>query len=201
MTLLNTELNFQLRTLPKPGQQHCGDQCRYWINGSTVTFAVADGLGHGPKAEEAAVEAVTFVGTALDLPIAEIFKRTDRAIRSTRGAALGIGVIDFEKAILSYGCVGNIHAVLIGSHIKIFPATPGIVGCGDYVRFVEDAALEDGVILIVNTDGINNLTSHPPMLDKVWQLPGRLADEIIENWRRHNDDAGLLVYRHDEASS
>ena len=45
--------------LPKPGEQVCGDAWAAAEEGSRLLFLVADGLGHGPQAAEAARAAST----------------------------------------------------------------------------------------------------------------------------------------------
>jgi len=46
---------------PAVGQQFCGDQIGYWWHGGRLTLAVADGLGHGPEAHQAAVAAMNLI--------------------------------------------------------------------------------------------------------------------------------------------
>ncbi len=45
-------------SVPKPGEEVCGDSWAASAGSDETTLMVADGLGHGPDAAEASVEAV-----------------------------------------------------------------------------------------------------------------------------------------------
>jgi anti-sigma regulatory factor (Ser/Thr protein kinase) len=77
-------------SLPKPGEVVCGDRWAVaWFPDRTLIL-VADGLGHGPGAAEAAMEAVqTFHERAALTPVA-IVESIHAALRSTRGAAVAV---------------------------------------------------------------------------------------------------------------
>jgi len=91
---------------------HCGDQAGHWQTGPKTTLCVADGIGHGEDAERAARAAMDYVAEHLEDPLPALFAGCDRAIRHTRGVAMGVAVIDKEAGTLTYAGVGNTRALI-----------------------------------------------------------------------------------------
>jgi len=79
---------------PFEGGKHCGDQFGHWQKDNPAILCIADGLGHGKHAEKAAKAALTYVAAHRSESLPEIFFGCNRAIRDTRGVAMGIAVID-----------------------------------------------------------------------------------------------------------
>jgi anti-sigma regulatory factor (Ser/Thr protein kinase) len=102
-------------SLPKPGEVVCGDRWAVaWFPERTLIL-VADGLGHGPGAAEAAMEAVrTFHERATLTPVA-IAESIHAALRSTRGAALAVTEIAPSQEAIRFAGLGNISGVVLSS--------------------------------------------------------------------------------------
>ncbi len=190
---------------PLRGEKHCGDQLGHWQNGDQIILCIADGLGHGKHAENAAKAAMTYVASHRAEPLAEIFSGCNREIRDTRGVAMGIAVIDKKARTLTYAGIGNTRAVILRSADSQEAARKslylrndfGIVGSG-YRRLVpETVPFAPGDLMVIYTDGVQELidfTGYEALLYKDIQ---RLAEKIIEDWGRSSDDAAVLVYAGD----
>src|SRR5215469_8573752 len=99
-------------SIAQHGESVCGDGWLFKTNHGTAWLMVADGLGHGVFAAEAAREAERVLSeTTSDSP-AVIMADVHGALRKTRGAAAAITVIDQQKGRLSFAGLGNISAVL-----------------------------------------------------------------------------------------
>ncbi len=178
---------------------HCGDQCSYWRDGSTITLCLVDGLGHGPHAETAAKAAIAYVGNHVSESPADIFAGCNAALRSTRGAVMGIAVIDQAANALTYAGVGNIGIRIVGEGAGHVTSDNGIVG-GGYRRISPQTVLmEPGHLVIMFTDGITEKFDisgyHGSVLSDVHQL----ADRIVEDWGRETDDNGVLILRYESS--
>ena len=78
-------------SIPLAGEEVCGDSWAIDDADGRAVVLVADGLGHGPQAAEAAREAVRVFRETAPLGPAEVIRMAHAALRSTRGAALAVG--------------------------------------------------------------------------------------------------------------
>ena len=177
------------------GNRHCGDQGGCWQNDGKTTLCMIDGLGHGEHAEIAAKAALDYVARHRSEPLRDIFAGCDSAIRHTRGTAMGIAVVDEDAGKLTYAGVGNTRAMIVGKKTVRLRSSQGIVGGGYRTLSSETVPLEAGDLVVMFTDGL------PEALDVSgydgalrMDLP-RLAQKILQDWRRKTDDAMVLVSR------
>ncbi len=92
-------------------------------------YIVADGLGHGPLAAEAAAR--RFASSILLLPIRarSDSERDSRRSSKTRGAAVSVAEILHEKQVLNYAGAGNIVAAICsGGKTRSLVSMNGTVG-------------------------------------------------------------------------
>jgi anti-sigma regulatory factor (Ser/Thr protein kinase) len=79
---------FSAISVPAPGEIECGDAWHVQRRGNRVRVLVADGLGHGPLAANAALEAIrVFNESSFESPL-EYLKTAHLALRPSRGAAI-----------------------------------------------------------------------------------------------------------------
>ncbi len=101
--------------LPYPGERFCGDAwSSYSAEGRTLTL-LADGLGHGWEAAEAAKEAVATFQQRAELAPGQILQYVHDALRKTRGAVAAIAEIRPKEQILIFAGVGNIYCSLFSA--------------------------------------------------------------------------------------
>jgi len=173
----------------------CGDQYANWEIEEKSILCIVDGLGHGPDAETAAKAAVAYVGDHLSDSLSEIFKGCDAALRSTRGAVMGIAVIDENAKTLTYAGIGNTEIRIIGRKGGGLASDRGIVGGGYRSLNPQTLPLADGQTVLMFTDGIDrgiDISGYDASL--VSNLPD-LAKKIIEDWGQETDDRAVLIYR------
>lgn len=174
---------------------YCGDECGYWEGGTKTTLCIIDGLGHGEDAEMAAKAAVNYIACHRSESLQEIFTGCDMALRKTRGAAIGIAVIDEGNDELTYAGIGNTRViVVVNSKNFRLDSDYGIVGGGFKKLTPETLAIGKGAMVIMFTDGVEELVD----LSRYDLLAGdvhRLAEMIHGDWRIKRDDAAVMVYR------
>jgi hypothetical protein len=173
---------------------YCGDECGYWEEGTKTALCIIDGLGHGKDAEIAAKVAVNYIACHLSESLQDLFTGCDRELHGTRGAAMGIAVIDEEKGELTYAGIGNTRAIVVNSKNFRLGSDYGIVGCGFKKLTPETVAIGKGALVIMFTDGVEELVD----LSRYDLLAGdvhELAEMILGDWRIERDDAAVMVYR------
>jgi len=173
----------------------CGDECGFWQNGSKTVLCMADGLGHGEHAHTAAKAAVEYVAEHYSEPLLDIFSGCDKAIRHTRGVAMGICLIEEDKQSLTFAGISNTRAMIFGEKSRNMTSHYGIVG-GGYRRLVlETVPLLPGYLVVLFTDGLPEIINLTKYDEELLQDVNRLAQRILNDWRTGADDAAVLGYR------
>lgn len=157
-----------------------------------------DGLGHGKGAEQAALAALDFLEGHHHGPLLEVFATCDKALRDTRGVAMGIAVADPAAWTLTYAGIGNTRAMVVGEETTRLTCHYGIVGGGYRKLKTETVPLTPGDLVIMYTDGIEELIDLSDYDETLCAEVGRLAERILEDWRRETDDAAVLLFRNEE---
>lgn len=159
-------------------------------------ICIADGLGHGKHAEAAAHAAIEYVERHNTQPLPDIFAGCDARLRSTRGVAMGIAVIEDATGELTYAAVGNTRALVTGIKAIRLPASPGIVGGGYRSLSRDTAVVRHGDLVILSTDGLQEYIEISRYDAALRTNVERLAERIIHDWRHDADDAAVLVFRY-----
>ncbi len=190
-------VNVGIATRPLAGQTVCGDDGAYWVGDERIVLTLADGLGHGPEAARASRAAVEAIGSGLHLGCAELFTRCDAALRSTRGAAQVVAIIERASGRGTIASVGNMRVQLLHDHSHSwFASTRGIVGAGYQNLDVQTVVLVSGDILIVYSDGLDE-QSVPYGFCSSPDVPAAgQARMILDSMAHGRDDASVLVYHH-----
>lgn len=183
-------------SLPKPGQEVCGDAWAAAERDGRTVVLVADGLGHGPDAAAASREAVRAFGSAPGSDPVELLERVHGALRSTRGAAAAVAVVDREARTLRFAGVGNIAAsVLAGGESRSMVSLGGIVGHEARRIQAFDYAFPAGALLVLHSDGLGSRWT----LDRYPGLAARdplvVAGVLFRDFVRGSDDATVVAVR------
>ncbi|QEP43777.1 hypothetical protein D5085_11985 [Ectothiorhodospiraceae bacterium BW-2] len=190
-----------IKTRPYPGQIRCGDQATIVHSDHTTYLILVDGLGHGPEAERAALAAIECSKHHLQWPMSERFAVCNEALRSTRGVAMTQIELSDNRARIAG--VGNVVAIIYphDSDRHHIYADPGIVGGGYHHLHIQNLTLLPGTLLLLHTDGISEQLQLPPGLSFDPNCGAEfdfesIADQLLKQWGRSTDDAGLLLYYH-----
>lgn len=163
----------------------------------SLAVTVVDGLGHGPKAAEAAHAAVdAFQRSAHRAGPAQAIQRAHEALLSTRGAVMAVANIDPQTQTLRFAGLGNISAVIYTHGVAArLGSTEGTVGYG--ARKARECSVDwsPHSTLILNTDGLSsrwNLAKHPRLLAC---HPVLIAAVLHRDFARNTDDATVVVVK------
>jgi anti-sigma regulatory factor (Ser/Thr protein kinase)/serine/threonine protein phosphatase PrpC len=180
-----------------PGESECGDAWDTAELGQTLKIMVADGLGHGALAAEAAAVAVRiFHEHAGRSTPAEIMDMANGALRSTRGAAMAIAEIDADRQQLQYAGIGNIGAIIIEpTGVKSLVSVNGTVGATARKPQTFSYNWSPRATLVMFSDGLLSQLrpdKHPGLL---MRDPTTIAAVLYRDFKRGRDDATVVVAR------
>lgn len=179
-----------------PGEVVSGDAWACERNGTKASLVVADGLGHGPDAAEAADAAVAVFERHASVGAKDLVERCHIALRSTRGAALAAIEIDVEANSVVLCGAGNIAArILSGVEDRSLMSQHGTVGL--QVRRIQEMRYElpAHALLVVHSDGILTRWDLKDIPELLLCDPIMLAAHLVRNKLRGRDDATVLVVR------
>ncbi len=106
---LRPELEIGAAQAPYPGEEVCGDA---WAWADCSLF-VADGLGHGFQAAEAAREAVRAFEGNRHGAVRDVIGAIHLALRPTRGAAVAVAELDPQRHVAWFCGIGNISGTIL----------------------------------------------------------------------------------------
>jgi hypothetical protein len=178
-----------------------------------VLLAVVDGVGHGPDAAAVTTRILACLRANLRLEPAPLLQECHRAVEHSRGAAVGIALLDPAASQVRFVGVGNIKMQLLsrdltqvaisipdcppsGVKIQTFVANSGIVGYRLPTRLLEDSCNHAaGDLVGMWSDGMASgfdLWNVPDVGDLT---PEKIVESAFDSFRRGGDDATLVVAR------
>jgi negative regulator of sigma-B (phosphoserine phosphatase) len=170
----------------------CGDRAGWWSLNGLEIVAIADGLGHGPAAAVAASAAIDVAARWPGGDLLDLFPRMNEALRPTRGAAVGVAMVEWATGQITYAAVGNTRAALIGTRTTYLNGYAGIVGVGYRRLDTITVPFSPGDVLAQWTDGLNEqieLTSADRSAAKLDDT----AALLLGRFARGNDDRCVVV--------
>jgi anti-sigma regulatory factor (Ser/Thr protein kinase) len=192
------EQTFDLATVSEPlaGEEVCGDGWAVRGARRSVLAMVVDGLGHGLLASDAAREAERVFRETTRESLSEILRDLHDALRKTRGAAVGLARVDFDRRLLSFVGVGNISTSVVGPGSSRSVASHNGT-LGQNVDRVQEFTVpwNSDSLLVMHSDGVAtkwDLERYPG----IWiKHPGVVAALLHRDFSRVRDDATVLVMR------
>jgi len=183
-------------SVPIAGETVCGDSWSADFTPGRSLYIMADGLGHGPLASDAAMEAVRVFHSVSRFSPEYILNEVHAALGKTRGAAVSIAEILPDREVLNYAGTGNIVATICaGNKSRSLVSMNGTVGhsIGKIQQF--SYPWESGSALIMHSDGLAtrwNVEQYPGLLSR---HPALVAGVLFRDFCRKRDDATILVTR------
>lgn len=181
---------------PYPGETVCGDAMAWEQKRGRTVIVMADGLGHGPLAAEAAAEAVASFRRHASEPPGEMVARMHDALKKTRGAAASVAEIRPLAGTLTYAGVGNIAATVLSPVFSRSLVSHGGT-LGHSAARIQEFKMEwpRGAALIMHSDGLKtrwDLSAYPGLLAR---KPALIAGVLFRDFKRGRDDASVVVVK------
>lgn len=178
------------------GEEICGDAWEAIGTRDSLRLIVADGLGHGPFAGQAAREALAVFRGNPPVSLTETLERAHLALTKTRGAAAALVEIQPSAAKVTTAAVGNIAMrIQFATSIKSLVSDNGTLGAS--MRRVQQFSYPwaADALLIMHSDGLGtqwNLDQYPGLARR---HPSLIAGVLYRDYRRDRDDATVIVVR------
>lgn len=174
------------------GEVHCGDAWHLAHERGDVAVMVADGLGHGTFAYEAAQMALAaFKATPFGAP-QEILTRAHGMMSKTRGGAVAAARLQDGK--LNYAGVGNIAGALVSpGKSQGLVSHNGTLGLGQRRMQQFEYEAPSSAFLVMHSDGVSarwDLKSRPDLMQC---HPAVIAGVIYRDHGRGRDDSTVVV--------
>ena len=190
------QVQFAGLTVPYPGESSCGDgwHC-HQMPGRTLAL-LADGLGHGFGAAEAAREAIATFQQRTQSGPAQILGYIHDALRKTRGAVAAVAEIRPKDQVLVYAGIGNIAGVVMDSRgRRSLVSHSGTLGVT--VSKIQEFQSEwsSNSILVLHSDGLHSKWDLSPYAGLWNRHPALIGGVLLRDFRRQRDDAGVVVLK------
>ena len=181
----------------KSGEPVCGDDWAWRLRDSRLDIFVADGLGHGLPAHEAATTATRVFAAGHELRPGRLVEDVHAALRPTRGAAVAALSVDLERRTATYAGLGNIGGVVLHptgarhsmvSHNGTAGATAARIQEFHYV-------VPSGAIVVMFSDGLAtkwDLGAYPGLQQRSASV---IAGVLYRDFSRRRDDVTVVVAR------
>lgn len=184
-------------SIAKAGERVCGDAWVVVELARRAVLGVADGLGHGPAAADAARTAVEVIRRTAEQTPRDIVGAAHAALRATRGAALAVASLDLVTGELRYAGLGNVVGAIVGAAggDRRLVSLAGTAGHAARSIREFEYQLPDDAVLVMHSDGIAtrwDLEAYPGLLAR---HPALVAGVLFRDHARGRDDATVLAAR------
>jgi anti-sigma regulatory factor (Ser/Thr protein kinase) len=181
--------------LAAPGEVVSGDAWEISVLGDKARIAMADGLGHGPDAAEAAEMAMAAFRSSTGSPAA-VLEQAHPRMRSTRGAAAAVADTDATAGTLRFAGAGNIAGRMIsGVEDRSLMSQHGTLGL--QIRKIQDVeyAWSQHALIILHSDGLTSRWSLDEAPGLIQCDPAVVAGWLVREHTRGRDDVTVVVVR------
>jgi len=179
-----------------PGETLSGDLHLVRPVDQGALIAVADGLGHGKAAADAARLALAVVEECGSDPLVRVLERCSQRLRQTRGVVMSLALLNALDNTMEWLGVGNVEGLLVRSTAdgkrtnESLMLSPGVLGAR--LPPLRTAALKvaPGDTLIFATDGIRHGFGAEMSF---FATPDKTAQAILARDFLGTDDALVLI--------
>jgi anti-sigma regulatory factor (Ser/Thr protein kinase) len=182
--------------VPYPGERFCGDAWAFHHTPERMVVLLADGLGHGRDAAEAAQEATATFRKRQELAPGEILSYVHDALKKTRGAVAGVAEIRPKEGALIWAGIGNISAVVLSKD-----ASRSLVSHNGTLGMVTSRIQEFKVpwapdaVLVLHSDGLQSKWDLSAYAGLITRHPAIIGGALLRDFRRKRDDASVVVVK------
>ncbi len=180
-----------------PTEDICGDDWSARVRNDRIAMIVADGLGHGLSAHEAARAASAVFAQLHEEAPQRIVEDVHAALRATRGAAVAVLVVDCERGLARYCGVGNISAVVLNAdgtrHSMV--SQNGTAGHTASRIHEFNYPVAGGSIIVMASDGLGthwDLSAYPGLRTRDATI---IAGVLYRDFSRRRDDVTVVVVK------
>jgi anti-sigma regulatory factor (Ser/Thr protein kinase) len=183
--------------LPKPGEQECGDGFFHFQTKEQIKLFLGDGLGHGPEAARAVIEAGAAFMDCKETQPNDIVRHLNAMAKKTRGLVGTVAVFNLQERTWQICGVGNILTkISTPSNTKAYMPYNGIIGLNvPNTLNGQEIAYEKGQTIIMCSDGLKSRwdTARYTAIQR-YDL-SVLAASLLKDFARNTDDTAVASCR------
>jgi anti-sigma regulatory factor (Ser/Thr protein kinase) len=183
--------------VPKPGEDICGDSaCILTRPDGTAGLLLADGLGHGPQAAAASLEAVRLFRKHPAAGPVELLTILHAGLRATRGAAVATALIDPAARQVVYGGIGNIAGFITDTGgVRRMVSHSGTAGHAAGRMQAFHYPMHHRPVVVMFSDGLATSWSPDGHAGLFSLDPTLIAAVLYRDHARGRDDASVVVWK------
>jgi anti-sigma regulatory factor (Ser/Thr protein kinase) len=179
------------------GEEESGDDWIFQEAGHCARLTVADGLGHGAFAADAARAAVRTAREQPQEPAPTLLERIHGALRPTRGAAVAVAEIDSTAQVLRFAGLGNIAGLVVPESGPVRRLVSHAGTAGHEARKIMEYTYpwDSRSLLVMHSDGLQTQWSFDRYPGLVERHPSLIAGVLYRDYTRRRDDVTVVVAR------
>ena len=178
-----------------PGEEICGDDWAWAMRDDRLALIVADGLGHGLAAHEAAAAATDVFHREHEQAPGRVIADVHAALRATRGAAVAMVSVDIDRALATYCGLGNISAVQMSGTDSRQSMVSQNGTAGHVASRIHEFnyPVPPRSMIVMYSDGLTShwdLSRYPGLSTR---HPSIIAGVLYRDFKRRRDDVTVVV--------
>ncbi len=180
---------------PCQGEVVSGDATLVHQDGDKIYIVIIDVLGHGRKAHDLTPKIISYVKeTKFEMP-GEGMTGLHNHIRGSRGAAVGISILDLKKQEFHHTGVGNTVTRKIADKEERFISKDGIVGEIFSSPREQMVKVNEGDLFLFYSDGVKEhfQVKDYPMIRR--DSADLVARNIVDKFGVANDDSSCIALK------
>lgn len=180
-----------------PGEDICGDAWGWRQREGRLALFVADGLGHGLLAHEAAAAAAQVFSAEHEQTPAHVIGDVHAALRPTRGAAVAMLTVDLERRIGAFAGLGNIGATVLLPSGSRHTMVSHNGTAGHHAARIQEFSypVPAQATIIMFSDGLSTRWDLSPYPGLGQRPPALIAGVLYRDFSRRRDDVTVVVAR------
>ncbi|NVK16110.1 MAG: SpoIIE family protein phosphatase [Rhodobacteraceae bacterium] len=192
-------IDWAVAQAPKSGCTACGDGYLLRRDGGRLLVALADGVGSGPQARDAASACLEELAAGAVRGVAELFEAAHGRLRGTRGAALAVAVIDPDQEVVEWAALGDVEGIICqiqpgSAESAAIMQKGGTLGVHFPGVFCQSQKFPRQHVLIFASDGVSR--QFRSALPRAQIPPQEWAASCLGEYGREHDDRTILIAAH-----
>ena len=178
-----------------PGESICGDAWGWTMRDDRLAIMVADGLGHGLSAHDAADAAIEVFYRNHEQSPSRVISDVHAALRSTRGAAVAVVTVDTDRGLAIFCGVGNVAGVVLSADGSRHGMISQNGTAGHMASRIHEFsyALSARSTIVLFSDGLTSHWDLAPYPGLSTRHPSIIAGVLYRDFSRRRDDVTVVV--------
>ncbi|WP_442915773.1 SpoIIE family protein phosphatase [Leisingera sp. SS27] len=194
-----SRIDWAVAQASKAGCTVCGDGYLLRRAGGRLLVALADGVGSGPHARDAANACLAELAAGPVGGIAELFTAAHARLQGSRGAALAVALIDPGHETVEWAAVGDVEGIIcrmqtVSTDSSAVMQKGGTLGVHFPGIYCQSQKFPRQHVLILASDGISRQFRNA--LPFIQVPPQEWASSCLDEFGRENDDRTILIAAH-----